>query len=116
YSVSHDLRAPLRHVMGFSQILLDEERARLHQRGVDYLTRVRDSAARMDVLIDSLLQLSRVGRMEMVVERCDISELARGAVRILREREPARDVSLVVDDGLIVRGDARLLRVALDNL
>jgi PAS domain S-box-containing protein len=116
YSVSHDLRAPLRRIDGFSQALIDEHGAKLDPSGYDYLQRVRDAAQRMGALIDGLLQLSRIGRSDPQLAKCDLAEITRTAAVALREREPARDVELQINGDMIVRGDARLLRIAVDNL
>ncbi|HSR96048.1 MAG TPA: ATP-binding protein [Kofleriaceae bacterium] len=116
YSVSHDLRAPLRAIDGFASALSDEWGQRLDGRGKDYLHRVRDSVHRMGDLIDDLLQLSQVGRSALAAESCDLSGVARGVVGSLRELEPARAVDIVIQDRVIVDGDPHLLRIALDNL
>jgi signal transduction histidine kinase len=116
YSVSHDLRAPLRTVDGFATALVEECGDRLDVRGRDYLERVRESVQRMGVLIDDLLQLSQAGRAALAAEACDLSGVARGIVGTLRELEPARAVDVVIQDRVIVDGDPNLLRIALDNL
>jgi PAS domain S-box-containing protein len=116
YSVSHDLRAPLRAIDGFANALSDEWGPRLDGRGNDYLHRVRDSVQRMGDLIDDLLQLSQVGRSAIAAESCDLSGVARGIVGSLRELEPARAVDIVIQERVIVDGDPHLLRIALDNL
>jgi PAS domain S-box-containing protein len=116
YSVSHDLRQPLRAIDGFSQALLDDYAAALDEEGRSYLHRVRAAAQRMGRLVDDLLELSRVARREMNRERVDLSRLARSIVEQLQRVEPGREVEVVIADGLIVQGDARLLRVALENL
>lgn len=116
YSVSHDLRAPLRAIDGFSHILLEQHGAGLDDRGKDYLARVRAASQRMGELIDDLLELSRISRHEMVTQRVDLSELARTISAELRNGEPQRAVVFRVQDGLAVQGDPRLLRVALQNL
>jgi signal transduction histidine kinase len=116
YSVSHDLRAPLRAIDGFANALSDECGPRLDGRGKDYLHRVRDSVQRMGDLIDDLLQLSQVGRSALAAESCDLSGVARGIVGSLRELEPARAVDIVIQERVIVDGDPHLLRIALDNL
>jgi PAS domain S-box-containing protein len=116
YSVSHDLRAPLRTVDGFTVALAEECGEQLDARGRDYLERVRDSVQRMGVLIDDLLQLSQAGRAALAAEACDLSGVARGIVGTLRELEPARAVDVVIQDRVIVDGDPNLLRIALDNL
>lgn len=116
YSVSHDLRAPLRAIDGFSQALLEDYRARLDAEGQDALLRVRGGAQRMAELIDDLLQLSRVTRVEMHREAVDLSALAESVVRDLQRAEPARRVEVAIQPDLRAEGDAKLLRIALVNL
>lgn len=116
YSVSHDLRAPLRAVDGFSRILLDEYADRLDDTGRDRLRRVRTAAQRMATLIDDLLKLSRITRSELKREDIDLSALAVEVIDELRNQEPNRVVQCTIQPGLIVWGDARLLRIVLDNL
>ena len=116
YSVSHDLRAPLRSIDGFSQALLDDCADRLDAYGKRYLKHVRESAQHMGELIDDLLNLSRVTRAELRRERVDLSELARAVLVKLQESQPDRRVEVVVHDGLIAQADPRLLDVALTNL
>ncbi|MCI0330902.1 MAG: PAS domain S-box protein [candidate division Zixibacteria bacterium] len=116
YSVSHDLRAPLRSIDGFSQALLEDCNDRLDESGKDYLGRVRGACLRMAQLIDDLLNLSRVSRSEMQVERVDLSALAREIVSELQKQAPERKVTFVIADNLVREGDPRLLRVALENL
>jgi signal transduction histidine kinase len=116
YSVSHDLRAPLRAIDGFSQALIEDEGERLSPEGRQRLQRTRAAATRMGQLIDDLLQLSRVSRSEMRRERVDLSALARDVAEDLKHSEPGRDVKFNIAEGLKTQGDARLLRVALENL
>lgn len=116
YSVSHDLRAPLRGIDGFSQVLLEDYLDVLDDQGKDYLMRVRNAASRMGMLIDSLLKLSRVTRSEMRREVVDLSRLAHELATELREDEPVRCAEFIISDGLKVFGDERLLRIALGNL
>lgn len=116
YSVSHDLRAPLRTLDGFSRILLEDYSDRLDLTARDYLGRLRAGSQRMAELIDDLLTLSRLTRAEMRRATVDLSGLARGIVADLRERDPDRRVDVRIEDGLVAEGDADLLRIALDNL
>jgi two-component system, sensor histidine kinase and response regulator len=116
YSVSHDLRAPLRAVEGFSQALLEDYRAALDGRGQDYLRRVSGEARRMAQLIQDLLVLSRVTRAEMNLQRVELSALAQEVIKMLRQGEPARRVNVAIQDGMTVQGDSRLLRQVLENL
>jgi signal transduction histidine kinase len=116
YSVSHDLRGPLRAIDGFSKILLDEYGGALDERGREYLDHVRTSAGRMNQLIEDLLSLARVTEGAMEVRRVDVSALARGIAHRLQDTQPERRVQFVIADGLVADGDARLLHVALENL
>ncbi len=116
YSVSHDLRAPLRSIDGFSQALLEDYTDKLDEHGQDYLNRVRNSAQRMGQLIDDLLQLSRVNRNEISHEQVDMAAMAEHVIEELRNGEPERQVTFEHGKDLVVDGDPRLLRVMLDNL
>ncbi|MGZ4955900.1 MAG: PAS domain S-box protein [Methylobacter sp.] len=116
YSVSHDLRAPLRAVDGFSRILLDEYADRLDDTGRDRLQRVRAAAQRMATLIDDMLKLSRITRSELKREDIDLSALAHEVIDELRKEEPDRIVQCTIQPNMTVWGDARLLRIVLDNL
>jgi signal transduction histidine kinase len=116
YSVSHDLRAPLRAIDGFSQALLEDHG---HDLGVDargYLDRVRSAVQRMGVLIDDLLELSRVSRAAMQIGEIDLSVMASEIVADRRAAEPQRHVEVVIAPALVALGDARLLAVAFTNL
>ncbi|MDO9048986.1 MAG: PAS domain S-box protein [Methylobacter sp.] len=116
YSVSHDLRAPLRAVDGFSRILLDEYAEQLDDKGRDRLKRVRAAAQRMAMLIDDLLKLSRITRSELKREDIDLGALAGEAIEELRRQEPERVIQCTIQPDLIAWGDVRLLRIVLDNL
>jgi len=116
YSVSHDLRTPLRSIDGFSQILLEDYSETIDERGKDYLRRVRLASQRMSELIDDLLSLSRVTRGQMQRETVDLSALARTVATGLEQGQPERQVEFVIEQGIAVDGDDHLLRVALDNL
>ena len=116
YSVSHDLRAPLRGIDGWSQALLEDYGGQLDEQGQEYLKRVRAETQRMGKLIDDLLQLSRLSLTEMVQGWVDLSALAWTIAARLQEHEPERQVNFVIQQALSVRGDARLLEVALFNL
>jgi light-regulated signal transduction histidine kinase (bacteriophytochrome) len=116
YSVSHDLRAPLRSVDGFSQALLEDYGDRLDPDGRDYLQRVRAASQRMGQLIDDLLSLSRLTRREMRHETVDLSALAESTAAHLRLHQPQRQVEFVIQPGVVARGDPHLLQVILDNL
>jgi signal transduction histidine kinase len=116
YSVSHDLRAPLRSIDGFSQILLDEYQEAIDVQGKDYLQRVRVGTQRMARLIDDMLNLSRVSRLEMNIQQVNLSEIAQEVADELRETQPERQVEFDIQEGIKARGDDRLLRIVLENL
>ena len=116
YSVSHDLRAPLRSIDGFSQALLDDYADRLDDTGKQYLQRVRAGAQRMAALIDDLLTLSRITRAELERQSIDLSEMASSVANDLSRQDPARDVVFVIAPGLEARADAQLMRTVLENL
>ena len=116
YSVSHDLRAPLRSIDGFSQILLEDYRDKVDAEGRDFLRRIRNASQNMAQLIDALLQLSRVMRSELRRESVDLSVLALSTAAMIQKAEPARQVRFRVVNGLQAGGDRRLLGVALQNL
>ena len=116
YSVSHDLRGPLRGIDGFSQALLEDYADRLDAHGQDCLRRVRAASQRMAQLIDDLLALSRVSRGEIRRETVDLSALARNVLAELKEADAQRRVEVCVSEGVIATGDARLMRVVLENL
>ena len=116
YSVSHDLRAPLRSIDGFSQALLEDYSDKLDPKALDYLNRVRAAAQRMGELIDDLLQLSQIGRAELRPEQVDLSRLALIAVAEQEKREPERQIDVQIQEGVNARADDRLMRVVFDNL
>jgi PAS domain S-box-containing protein len=116
YSVSHDLRAPLRGIDGFSSALLEDYGEKLEGAGKEYLSRVRAAAKRMGQLIDDLLSLSRVNRVEMRMENVDLSALAKEIATELHRQCPDRKVSFFIAEGLMAKCDAHLIRVALENL
>ena len=116
YSVSHDLRAPLRSIDGFSHALLEDYNTVLDDTGLGYLQRVRKASQRMGQLIDDLLQLSRVGRDAMECKQIDLSKLASSVVRLLREGDSEREMDVYIQDDMETCGDSRLLRLLLENL
>ncbi len=115
-SVSHDLRAPLRGICGFTRALEHHAGGSLDPTGLGYLKRVRAAAGRMGKLIDDLLELSRTTRAEMTLNPVDLSALATGLVAGYRQADPERVVEVVIEPGIRVAGDRALLRVLLDNL
>jgi signal transduction histidine kinase len=116
HSIAHDLRAPLRHIDGFAQAVLEEELDRLSPEGVRHLRLVRSSSQRLSRLIDDLLGLSRLTRAELRHQVVDLSAMSQEILTELRSADPGREVETVIEPGLRVLGDARLLRVALENL
>jgi signal transduction histidine kinase len=116
YSVSHDLRAPLRTIDGFSLALEEDYAATVGDTGRDYIGRVRGGVQRMGLLIDALLQLSRITRTEIVRESFSISDLAESVISDLREQNRNRDLSFEIEPGLTAYADPRLTRIALENL
>jgi light-regulated signal transduction histidine kinase (bacteriophytochrome) len=116
YSVSHDLRAPLRAIDGFSQILQEDYEHALDDEGMDYLGRVRAASGHMATLIDDLLDLSRVGRRPLRREHVDLTRLATGIVEELRASQPGREVEFLATENIMAWGDESLLKVALENL
>jgi two-component system NtrC family sensor kinase len=116
YSVSHDLRAPLRSIDGFSKLLLDDHAGQLDAKGQDYLQLVRESAQRMGELIDDLLLLSRVGRADLSRDPIDLSGIAGGVAEGLRKKDPDREVKWCIEGQLLVEADSGLMRVVFDNL
>jgi PAS domain S-box-containing protein len=116
YSVSHDLRAPLRVIDGFAQALLEDHGDRLDEGGRDFLDRIRSGSQQMGELIDDLLALSRAARGELRPARVDLSDLAGRVVDTLRARDPGRAVEVAIQPGVTATGDPSLLRVVLDNL
>lgn len=116
YSVSHDLRAPLRAIDGFSQAVLEDYGLVLDSAGAGYLRRIRAEAQRMGELIDSLLDLSRITRAELNHQQVNLSELAVQISQRLQQSAPQRRGEFVIAPNLWARGDQRLLEIALENL
>jgi signal transduction histidine kinase len=116
YSVSHDLRAPLRHIEGFSRLLMEEYGDRFDQNGAEYLKRVCRASARMSALIDDLINLSRVTRGQLVRQHVDLSRTAQEIMAELQGTGPGRSVDVRIQEGMSSWGDPQLLRVMLGNL
>lgn len=116
YSVSHDLRAPLRSIDGFSKILLEDYFDNLDERGQNYLKRVRAATQRMGQLIDDLLTLSRVTRCIINCVDINISDLAASLIQKYKMANPSRTLQFRNSPGIIVHADANLVRVLMDNL
>jgi PAS domain S-box-containing protein len=116
YSVSHDLRSPLRSIDGFSQALLEDYEGKLDEKGQDYLNRIRNASQKMGDLIDGLLKLSRLTRSEMHQEKVDLGVLAKEIMDRLKEAQPTRRVKFTVGKDLGAEGDPQMIRALLENL
>ena len=116
YSVSHDLQAPLRVIIGFSQVLWEKYSDQLDKQGQHYLQRIKANSERMSELIDALLQLSRVARFQMKSIPVDLSAIATEIMEELKANEPKRQVKVKITPGLSTKGDPRLLRIVINNL
>jgi light-regulated signal transduction histidine kinase (bacteriophytochrome) len=116
YSVSHDLRSPLRSMEGFSSALLEDYTDKLDDQGKKYLGYIKESSDLMGRIIDDLLKLSRVTRSDMNYEDADLSEIARKIAADLEKADPNRKVKVKIAPGLTAKGDINLLRLALENL
>jgi two-component system, sensor histidine kinase and response regulator len=116
YAVSHDLRAPLRRIDGFSRALLEAEAGRLQDRSADFLQRIRQATVDMSDLIDGMLALARVARADLRVRPVDFSSIAETVAAQLHESDPARSVDVVIRPHVEGSGDPQLLRVVLQNL
>jgi PAS domain S-box-containing protein len=116
YSVSHDLRAPVRKIEGFSRALLEDYAEAIDEQGQDYLKRLRGAADKMKQLIEDLLNLSRLTRAEMKREETDLSALAQTIAGDLQKSQPQRKVEFKIDKKLVAKVDRRLLEIALENL
>ena len=116
YSVSHDLRSPLLVIQGFSQLLAEDYAETLGNKGADFLQRIVASSTRMSQIIDSLLTLSQVAREEIHDEEVDLSEMASTVAVELSKSTPKNHVEVVIEKGVKARGDARLLRIVMENL
>ena len=116
YSVSHDLRAPLRTISAFTQALAEDLRYQLDDKAKDHLRRVLAAAARMNDLIDALLELSRISRTPLGRHSVDISAMALAVVDELRRRDVSRKLGATIEPGLVADADGRLVRILFDNL
>lgn len=116
YSVSHDLRAPLRRVDGFAQMLKEHYTATLGETGSRYIDRICAGITDLSEMIDSFMKLSHASRENLTVEAVDLTNIAESVIAELRGREPNREVNVQITAGLFVQGDPRLLRVVLRNL
>jgi len=116
YSVSHDLRAPLRSIDGFSQALLEDYAGKLDTQGEEYLHRVRNATKRMEQLIDDMLRLSRLTRTEMTIETVDLGKIAHTVINELKKTDPSRNYKFKTQKNILTDGDANLLSILLENL
>jgi PAS domain-containing protein len=116
YSVSHDLRAPLRSMSGFSRMLLEDYGKKLDAQGRDYLDRIESSSQLMNQLVDDMLRLSRIGRAEMKFEAVNLSDLVQSIAEELRSTQPKRDSEFIIQSDVIAEGDKALLKILLHNL
>ena len=116
YSVSHDLRAPLRSIDGFSQVLIEDYYDKLDEEGKDYLHRVRQGAQRMALLIDDMLKLSRLTRSQLNYQNVNLTEIATEIAAALQKDSPARSAQFHIAPQLLAHGDEGLLTVVMDNL
>ena len=116
YSVSHDLRAPLRSIDGFSQVLLEDCQDRLDEAGRRYLARIRSGTQRMGHLIDDLLKLSKTSRSLLTVTDCDLSRLCGRVAGDLADLNPERRIEVIIQPGMRVQVDHHLMQVVLENL
>ncbi len=116
YAVSHDLRAPLRRIKGFSQLLVEDHAEQLDQEGKTYLNRIDASVQKMGELIENLLNLSRVVRYSMSLESVNISEVIREITQELHQSQPERQSQFIIQPDLLIHADRELLHIALENL
>ncbi|HHT9135383.1 MAG TPA: sensor histidine kinase [Candidatus Avalokitesvara rifleensis] len=116
YSVSHDLRAPLRSIDGFSQAVLEDYADKLDEQGKNYLRKLRSASQHMAQLIDDMLELSRITRVQLQQEKVNLSAAVQAIAAELRERQPERRVEFIIAEGVVVDGDAKMLRMMLDKL
>lgn len=116
YSVSHDLRAPLRSIEGFSRALLEDYHGILDDQGKDFLGRIRKASQSMEILIDDMLRLSRISRVEMHHEKVDLSAIANEIAEDFQNNSGGRRVDFVIQEDVLAVGDAHLLRLVMENL
>lgn len=116
YTVSHDLRAPLRHINGFSLMLLEDHLEKLDARGQELLRKICSESRRMEIIIEDILNLSRINRAELKAIQINLGDLAAAVATMLKETEPERDVDFQIDTSLTAKGDLTLLRILMENL
>lgn len=116
YSVSHDLRAPLRSMEGFSTALLTRYQDKLDDQGRHYLERIKEASIQMGQLINDLLNLSRLTRSELTLQTLDLHKMLEDIARDLQKHEPGRQAEFIIDDPFMVQADSHLMHIALQNL
>jgi light-regulated signal transduction histidine kinase (bacteriophytochrome) len=116
YSVSHDLKAPLRAMDSFSEILIEDYKDKIDETGRDYLNRIRKASQTMSQLINDMLKLSRIVRTEIQIDMVDLSEMVKNIANELQDTNPGRKVEFVITPGILVKGDQGLLDICLKNL
>lgn len=116
YTISHDLRAPLRTIDSFSQALVDDYGGQLPEEAAQHVARIRKATTHMRGMIEQLLELARVGRRKLEIQDINLSQLAREIIEELTQQDPGRAIEFVIDDGLHTRGDKALLKTALQHL
>jgi PAS domain S-box-containing protein len=117
YTVSHDLRAPLRSIDGFSKLVLEQFGDKLDEQGKHFLSRVREGTQQMGQLIDDILKLSHLSRVGLAMEKnVDLTAMAKSIIANLQQLDPAHKVEVDIEEGLLTYGDKRLLRIVLQNL
>lgn len=116
YSVSHDLRAPIRHIDAYARIILEEHHERLDPDAAIYMQRIRRSAGKMTGLIEALLSMAGLARLDIFRELIDLSDMAREIAGELQNSAPERHVDFIISDGMTVYADVRLIRIVMENL
>ncbi|MEJ2544997.1 MAG: triple tyrosine motif-containing protein, partial [Calditrichaceae bacterium] len=116
YSVSHDLRAPMRSINSFSDILIEDYADKIDEKGKDYLSRISSSGKYLGFLIDDMLKLSRITRSKLIFEKVNLSSMISSLIEDLKQKEPNRKVVLKIANSLVVNGDRSLLRIMFQNL
>ncbi|MEW6103737.1 MAG: ATP-binding protein [bacterium] len=115
YSVSHDLRAPLRAIDGFSQAILEDYYSQLDEKGKRWLTKIRDASQYMGHLLDDLVILSRIARQEMRIMEVNLSVLAKDVADELKKSNSNRDIEFVIQEGLMAQGDKWFLKTVFEQ-
>jgi light-regulated signal transduction histidine kinase (bacteriophytochrome) len=116
HAVSHDLGAPLRAIQGFSRLIVEQYAEKLDEKGQDHLVRIQAAALKIDRMIDELLRMSRLAKVETVIKDVDLSGIARRIADHLGESAPSRDVRFIVADGVHTPGDEQLMTIVLQHL